>query len=54
METASATNAAETEDTIEPIPNGAVGVVKGFGATVRADLSVAKHEGLIGCDVSQV
>ena len=54
METATATNGAETEDTIEPIPDGAVGVVKGFGATVRADLSVAKHEGLIGCDVAQV
>jgi len=45
---------AETEDTEEPIPERAVGVVERFSVAVGTDLSVGKHGNLIGCDVSLV
>ena len=43
---------AEAEDTEEPIPERAVGVVERFGVAVGTDLSVAGHGASFGCDVS--
>jgi hypothetical protein len=51
---ADAADGAEAEDTEEPIPDRAMGVVEGFGVAGGTGLSVGKHGNLIGCDVSQV
>jgi hypothetical protein len=43
---ADAAYGADAEDAEEPIPDWAVGVVKGFGVAGRADLSIRKHGNL--------
>ena len=51
---ADAAYGAKSNDTEEPIPDRAVGVVERFGVAGGTDLSVREHGGPIGCDVSPV
>jgi hypothetical protein len=48
---ADAAYGAEVEDSEEPIPEGTVGVVEGFGVAGGAGSSVAGHEAFFGCDL---
>jgi hypothetical protein len=50
---ADAAYGAKAEDTEEPIPEWALGVVEGFGVAGGTYLSVGKHGHLIGCDVTK-
>jgi hypothetical protein len=49
---ADAAYGTEPDDTEEPIPHRAVGVVERFGVAGGTRLTVGKHRVPLGCDVS--